>query len=592
MVATRSEGPAGKARAVLASLVGRVRQGPEEEDLAAPAAAPTLAAAARAAGWRSNRAGRAFLADLDALLARRPRGRVAVLGEDVSGGVHRVVRRAYPRARVLRFDPSLGAAERHVRLAAHGRFDVVVWEPSPTPPTVQLVEELLFHLKKGGALLLRYARPGRDTGADPCAGPRELAAALLVRLGERGQDPKMLSRAVERVVAGRLHVVVVNHMVALAKVREGEANEFLSLRGPRSGRVLTQLPAVEFESRCDLREDRASRTDGMFESYDVPAMSLREYRRVTCVPRQIVLQRNVLLPDTYRHNAAARLTNRFTREVAPRFARLPARTSRARPLEGSYFHLDSEWPAHFGHVMTEQLSRLWALQAAREAHPDLKVLLSRRPGMPLDLTQFERPILAAAGVTEREVVLFDAPVRVDCLVAATPMFSAPRYVHPELSDVWKRTGDALCAAAADRRYPARIFCSRREQRRRCHNSDEVEARFAAAGFEVVFPEDFPIEEQARMSREADVVAGFAGSGLLSLMFAPSPKHVIVLSPTSYTARNEYMICSVLGHRMDVVWSESDIPQPAGGWDANAVRSGFTFDFAQEGVRLDRILAEL
>ena len=46
---------------------------------------------------------------------------------------------------------------------------------------------------------------------------------------------------------------------------------------------------------------------------------------------------------------------------------------------------------------------------------------------------------------------------------------------------------------------------------------------------MVFPEEFDIAEQARMYREADVVAGFAGSGLLGVMFAPSPKRVIMLA---------------------------------------------------------------
>jgi capsular polysaccharide biosynthesis protein len=208
------------------------------------------------------------------------------------------------------------------------------------------------------------------------------------------------------------------------------------------------------------------------------------------------------------------------------------------------------------------------------------------------LRTFEGEILRAVGLADEDIILFDAPVRVETLLTSTPMFSAPDYVHPELEEIWQAVGDALVSSAPERAYPRRIFCSRGGQRRACSNASEVESLFAAHGFAVVFPEDFEFAEQARMFREAEVVAGFAGSGLLGLMFSGHPKRLIMLSPASYTARNEYMICSVLGHEMDVVWSEPDVGHPPGGWSAAAVRSGFTFDFEREGTFLKGLLTSL
>jgi hypothetical protein len=80
--------------------------------------------------------------------------------------------------------------------------------------------------------------------------------------------------------------------------------------------------------------------------------------------------------------------------------------------------------------------------------------------------------------------------------------------------------------------------------------------------------------------------------MLNLVFSRSGKHVIVLSSESYTARNEYMICSVLGHRLDVAWSKPDVDHPEDGWDPAAFRSGFTFDFAREGLFLQEVLESL
>ena len=47
-----------------------------------------------------------------------------------------------------------------------------------------------------------------------------------------------------------------------------------------------------------------------------------------------------------------------------------------------------------------------------------------------------------------------------------------------------------------------------------------------------------------MVRDADVVAGFAGSGMFQIAFAGGPKHVILVGSESYTASNEYLISSV------------------------------------------------
>ena len=88
-----------------------------------------------------------------------------------------------------------------------------------------------------------------------------------------------------------------------------------------------------------------------------------------------------------------------------------------------------------------------------------------------------------------------------------------------------------------------------------------------------------------MFRGAEVVAGFAGSALFTTAFCPSPRRVIALGPASYLARNEYMICAVLGHELDYVWSE---PEPVETGVAGR-SAGFRFDFEREGVYLKGIL---
>jgi capsular polysaccharide biosynthesis protein len=190
-------------------------------------------------------------------------------------------------------------------------------------------------------------------------------------------------------------------------------------------------------------------------------------------------------------------------------------------------------------------------------------------------------------------VVAHEPTRVERLVATSPMFGMPAYVHPFIATPYAVVGSALADRAADvPPGPLRVFCSRRPGKRTCHNAAEVEALFAEHGFAVVLPEDYPLAEQVRLVRDADVVAGFAGSGMFQIAFAGGPKHVLLVASETYTASNEYLISSVLGHRLDLVLCRSDRPRRGRGFDNASYQADFTFDADREGVFLREVLASL
>ena len=112
--------------------------------------------------------------------------------------------------------------------------------------------------------------------------------------------------------------------------------------------------------------------------------------------------------------------------------------------------------------------------------------------------------------------------------------------------------------------------------------------FADRGFEVIYPEDFSLPEQVRMFRGAEVIGGHAGSALFHHLRSPGrPKHVVMVAPDSYIARNEHLMACALGHTLDVVWSASEVRMPDDGSRAEAFTSGFTFDVHREGRYLGR-----
>lgn len=528
--------------------------------------------------------------------ADRP-ARVAVLAPEVPSPLVGALRRRLPQAEVDELE--IGhPGPRHVLLTARGPYDLVLDAADGPQGRVIRFQDCFFQLRAGGHHLVGdgagEASAPTDVEGD---GPGRLGALLAKAAARRGEAPPESTKGLRPVVLDELalaeavasvevrgpHLVVTSAGAsALAKMREIEGNELIAARPDLGHRVLDSLPGERFDSRCTLTESGPTRDGHPPTTFDAPPVFLREYRDVVVAPYQIVAGDGVLWPDTFRHNARRRIRNLSTLEVAPRFARLPFETDDLPVLEGTYFHLDNEVRGHFGHLMTEVVSRLWAWPDAKQREPDLKVLVgtNRRP----EVMPYEYEIYEAAGIAREDVVLIDHPVRVPRLLSASPMLSNPEYIHPRLQETWQRIGDHLAAGATGGPRPARFFCSRRIKKRSCHNTDEVEQIFRDAGFEIVFPEDYSLGDQVEMFRSAEVIGGFAGSGLFNICFAERPLHVVTIASDAYDARNEYLFASVLGHRIDSIRSVPDVP--------NEFQSPFTFDVDREGESLRQVLAAL
>jgi hypothetical protein len=376
---------------------------------------------------------------------------------------------------------------------------------------------------------------------------------------------------------------------SVAKLHEAETTGVLAA-DPQRGAVLTTVDAASFDSRCSFREmlplsARAKR------HYEAPPAVLRRYDWALVAPHGLVLQRGVVPADSFRHHPQKRLTNDRLVDLDRRHAEEPSWVSDELPtLGGAWYHLDNEHRGHFGHVLTEELARVWAWDDAVRQEPDLRVLVAAnrsRTGVP----SYELELFEAAGIPRERITVIDQPVRVERLLGATPLYSMPFYVHPHITETWDRIGRHLRARAPERDYPRRIFCSRKTSRRSCHNAREVDGFFARHGFEVVFPEDYSLPEQAAMFHQAEVVAGFAGSALFNVMFSDRPKHLVAVASESYTPRNEYLISALRGHRLDMSHSRPDESDPK--FKDKRFMSAFTFDFEREGRWLeDEVLPSL
>ena len=561
----------------------RASADPLAEDHTAPAE-QNLATVAESVNLQLPRAVRRLLPELETVLTKRPRARVAVIKGTWSEALTELIRACYPKTRVFGVSTQGDWSQLHTQLAAQGPYDVIIASERGQHDPAEFYRSVLFHLRRGGSLVLAEFRAGNPSPK----GLWPLISRLVVLRDARGttapanRDEQVLARATSRIIVGPRFLVARNATASMAKLRESEIAPVLELAGKRMGRVLNQIHAEQYQPRSVIRDHALESAVRDSPTIDVPTLSLRSYNDVVCSPGQLVAKGYLLLPETYRHHLQPRLVNRVTEEIAPRFAMTKRDLRDAEEMAGSYFHFDSEWPGHYGHVLSEQMSRLWALHDAKSQHPDLKILLGRRPGHDSALP-FEKAILAAFGIGDDDITLIDRPVRVERLLAGTPMFSMPHYASPRIADVWGAVGPVVAASAGPEPTPRRFFCGRERKTRRAQNEAEIEQTFTEAGFEIVYPEHLPFATQVAMFRDAEVVAGYAGSALFTLCFCDLPKRVLMISSESYHGNNEYLIAAVLGHEFDVFWSVADDKYSS---------APYRFDFEREGRHLRRVLDEL
>lgn len=357
------------------------------------------------------------------------------------------------------------------------------------------------------------------------------------------------------------------------------------------GAVLESQPAQAFRSRATVHHNRVAERDRYPRELEVPQTNLVRYDLAECWPRQVARVRHAAIPETFRHFTGGHLHNVFLHWASREYGRRPG-GSAVETLEGEYFFLVSEFPHHFGHVITEVLSRLWGWWRLKEQRPDLKALVGVERGGTAPRS-FVRTLLNAAGIDDDDIVPCGQPFVVEHLYAATPQFANPRFAHPELGATWSRVGEALreLADPPHTPYADRIFVGRpADLKRRCHNADAVEEEFRARGFATLRPETMPMAQQASAFWHASVVAGYGGSAMCNAVFS-RPGAKIIINSAAYTAANEYLHSSVLGDDLHMVWAAADVEHPPGGWSADAVNAGFTVDLGDRpGVRgLRRVL---
>jgi capsular polysaccharide biosynthesis protein len=189
-------------------------------------------------------------------------------------------------------------------------------------------------------------------------------------------------------------------------------------------------------------------------------------------------------------------------------------------LSGTVCNLASAGLEIYGHWLVDCLPRA---KLAQLHFPSIDWFL-----FPAPVTAWKLQLLDFMGIPPEKRVFYDLKrVAVECEKMLLPSFLRfNSEVRPELVKLYADTLGNTNATKVERQ----IFLSRSKWpgARPLVNRSDIEAIFAASGFEIIFPEAYQLKELVSIFSEASIVVGECGSGMHNTIFCPPKTRIGVM----------------------------------------------------------------
>lgn len=170
---------------------------------------------------------------------------------------------------------------------------------------------------------------------------------------------------------------------------------------------------------------------------------------------------------------------------------------------------------HYGHFITESLSRFWWHEAGDSFDHLVAYGFIHNHGR-VHVQRFHRHMTGILGIPLKRMSLLTAPVRFDEIVVPEQLFVFGSHVNVRMRDIYGRIAEQHRAGIPS----GRIFLTRSiHPRARLANAHGVEDVFASFGFRVIYPEEVKIRRQLDYYVNSEIIAGLSGSGMHNCLFS-------------------------------------------------------------------------
>jgi capsular polysaccharide biosynthesis protein len=200
-----------------------------------------------------------------------------------------------------------------------------------------------------------------------------------------------------------------------------------------------------------------------------------------------------------------------------------------RLVEGRHAIIKQTWDLNFGHWLVDTFPRV---ANVLEKFPDEPLRYILNGAAPPQIRELHAEGLRSFGISADQVDFVDRrPTFVKEAIYATPMTLPPLIKSPRAIQILE---------GVSRRYDQqedpegsvmrKIYLTRNNYpRRKLLNESEILPRLAAAGYDVIVPEQLSFREQAKLFASASHIVGNMGAAFSSLAFSPKGVRVFALA---------------------------------------------------------------
>ena len=188
---------------------------------------------------------------------------------------------------------------------------------------------------------------------------------------------------------------------------------------------------------------------------------------------------------------------------------------------------------HYGHFITDVLSKLWAYPFLEDA--TVRVLVSKTNQW------WILKILELYGLPPSRIFILEEPTTFDSVYVPTRAMQLYDYVSPHFFTPCAEIARNVTIRPDVRDHTKWFVSRRRQDRRKLVNEQEVERLFEAYGYRLAFPEDLPIQDQIALFKNATAVAGCSGSAMYSVIYGRSIGSLIVLASPDLVIKSEQLL---------------------------------------------------
>jgi len=181
------------------------------------------------------------------------------------------------------------------------------------------------------------------------------------------------------------------------------------------------------------------------------------------------------------------------------------------------------WMSHYGHFITETLSRLWIYNEI-DQYENLYIYPFIFGKGKTELKPYQAYFLGLLGIPSHKIKTLRNYTSFEKITIPEQGWIANGRVSSGIHSIYKKIREAHLSNNIS--YD-RVFLSRRKSTyNRVINVSEVETIFELNNFSVIYPEELPIREQLIIYANCEVMAGFSGTALHNCVFSREETFVI------------------------------------------------------------------